>query len=144
MKWIHWLPFGLRTSWQIWALGFCHNRTEQATWDISLGAPRVGTCVRASWEQDAFQITWWCRKNLGSARCLIGERQEGKHYAQKPSPLWGLTERAYTQYKHWEDCSSWHWEFFHNTVLKLQCMVSSHFSLEDWEIMNLQSDSAAH
>lgn len=96
MKWIHWLPLGLCTSWQIWALGCCHDRTKQATWDISLEEPRVRTRLWASREREAFHIAWWCHKNLGSV-CESTTRKRAS--AQKRLPPWGRSEIALTQIK---------------------------------------------
>lgn len=90
----------------MWALGCCHNRTKQATWDQSLEGPRVGTCVP---QEEAFQIAHWCHKNLGSThtstrstRWLIG----GRVFLRKPHLCVARLRRpTHILHTHWEDCS---------------------------------------
>ena len=80
------------TSWQIWAQGCCHNRTEQATWDISLRGPRVWTCLWAFRVQEAFQIARWCHKNLEWVQ--ISDKKD--NISSSNSHLWRLTYTSYT------------------------------------------------
>lgn len=53
---IDWLPISLQMSWQIWAPGWCHNKSL----GTCRGGPRVETCRQASREQEAFQMAGWC------------------------------------------------------------------------------------
>lgn len=145
MKWILWLPF----------LVFVHPGKYEPWGAVTIGLNKpLGTLVR---ERHVLELVYEhlesrthsrshgdAAKNLGSARCLIGERQEGKHYAQKPSPLWGLTERSLHTVQTLRGLFLTTLGVLSQYGIKLQCMFSSHFSLEAWEIMNLRSDSAAH
>lgn len=132
------LPLSLRTSWQIWALGCCHNRAKQATWDTSLGEPRVGTCVYEHLESGRHsRLHGDATKKSGvglckSARCLIGERQGKQHYAQTSSPLlpgWE-TDR---HFKH-GDCAWWNWKFFGNIVTLLKATICA---VRKWRQMTM-------
>lgn len=87
---IHLLPLSLWTSWQIWASGCCHNKSL----GTCRGGPHVGTCGKASWEQEAFQIAGWCHNGQKLTASWKSEWKTYRNYSYS-RPWEGITLAFY-------------------------------------------------